>query len=48
MYLDNQMPPQVADTWWKLESPMLSGQMSVLEFLEAMDSARDEALAASE
>ena len=47
LYLDNQMPPQVSDTWWKLESQMLSGQMSVLEFLEAMDSARDEALAAS-
>ena len=48
LYLDNQLPPQVSDTWWKLESVMLSNQMSVLEFLEAMDSARDEALAASE
>ena len=48
LYLDNQMLPQVSDTWWKLESVMLSNQMSVLEFLEEMDSARDEALAASE
>lgn len=47
-YLDNLMLPQVADTWWKLEAMMLSNQISVLEFLEEMDSARDEALAASE
>jgi ABC-type glycerol-3-phosphate transport system substrate-binding protein len=47
-FLDNLMPPGVSATWWKLEGQMLAGQITVDEFLEAMDTARDEALAISE
>ena len=47
-YMDSLMPPNVYGAWWKSEAVMLSGQMSVLELLESMDIARDEALAASE
>lgn len=48
MMLDNLMPGNVADTWFKFEPVMLSGQMSVMDFMAEMDLARDEALAASE
>lgn len=48
MMLDNLMPGNVADTWFSLEPVLLSGQMSVEDFLAEMDLARDEALAASE
>jgi raffinose/stachyose/melibiose transport system substrate-binding protein len=48
MMLDNLMPGNVSETWEKFEPAMLSSKMSVSEFLEAMDNARDEALAAKE
>jgi raffinose/stachyose/melibiose transport system substrate-binding protein len=48
MFLDNLIPGNVADTWFKFEPVLLSGQMSVAEFLEELDKARDEALAAAE
>ncbi len=48
MMLDNLMPGNVADTWFSLESVMLSGQITVEEFLAEMDLARDEALEAGE
>ena len=42
------MPGNVAGTWFSYEPMMVSNQMSVTDFINEMDSARDEALAAVE
>jgi len=48
MMLDNLMPGNVAGTWFSFEPMVVSNQMSVKDFMNEMDSARDEALAAVE
>ena len=45
---DNIMHVNIVDTWFKFEPVLLSGKMSVDDFLKEMDMARDEALLASE
>jgi len=45
---DNLMPANVAETWWKFEPVMLSGQMTVEDFMKEMDKSRDEALASKQ
>jgi len=48
MMLDNLMPGNVAGTWFSFEPMVVSNQMSVVDFMNEMDSARDEALVAGE
>jgi len=44
LFVDNQLPGDIPDKWFSNEALMLTGQMSVEDFLKEWDVSRDEAL----